>query len=212
MGRPRLLLVAESSAILRAGLRAVVERHGGYELLEVLDAGAAADAGACHPDICLVGLDLPGDPLAAVSRLAAAGANVLVWDDEPPPSSVLAAVAAGAIGFLPKTVSGPEILAAIEQVAVGDAVLPSDIASRLVTAIQRSTGLDRLHGALSARERRVLELVADGLRNREIGTLLGISEFTVKRHVQNILRKLELPSRKAAAALYVRSPGARSIA
>ena len=92
---------------------------------------------------------------------------------------------------------------------IGEPALEPELAGLLVAAVQRAHDAQRARESLlSDRERHVLELVAAGLRNREIAGELEISVFTVKRHVQNILRKLELPSRRAAAALHAgRHPG-----
>ncbi len=99
----------------------------------------------------------------------------------------------------------PELAEAIRRVHEGDAVFSPRLAGFVLDAFAASGDappVDPELAVLSTREREVLALVADGARNKEIAETLVISEFTVKRHVQNILRKLELPSRRAAAAFY----------
>ena len=114
-------------------------------------------------------------------------------------------MSAGAHGFLHKQISPAGLVRALRGALQGEAPLSRELVPVLIGALhgaaERADALARA-GALSAREHEVLDLVARGARNREIAAALAISEFTVKRHVQNILQKLELPSRAAAAALY----------
>src|SRR5581483_7926859 len=107
--------------------------------------------------------------------------------------------------FLHKAISQQGLVRALRGAARGEAPLQRDIASMMIDAIHGSDERADARGRvalLSAREREVLERVAHGARNKEVAAVLGISEFTVKRHVQNILQKLVLPSRGAAASFY----------
>jgi DNA-binding NarL/FixJ family response regulator len=206
MRRP-LVVVADASSVFRAGLRVVVERDGTFSVCEAAHLDDLLRVVASEtPELAVVDLDLPplGGP-ASVERLAAGRRPVpsIVWSLRPSPEDVLGAVVAGARGFVSKTIAPPDLLAALRRVLVGEPALESDLAGLLIAAVQRARDEQRAReSALSQRERHVLELIAAGLRNREIADRLQISEFTVKRHVQNILRKLGLPSRRAAAALY----------
>lgn len=207
-------MVADASAIFRTGLRAVLERDGSFEVREASSLEELFELAAAEPlDLAIVDLDLPPEGgVTAVERLAQAtrSPRIAVWSFEPSSEDVLAAVSAGALGFLCKATSQSELLGALRRVLVGEAALAPDIAGLLVSAVQAARRQQEARAAqLSARERRVLELVSGGLRNREIGAALGISEFTVKRHVQNILRKLDLPSRRAAAAFHAGASGLR---
>ena len=118
---------------------------------------------------------------------------------------MLSAVRAGAHGFLHKEISPEGLVRALRGVVQGEAPMSRDLASLMIDALhgldERTRAQERAAG-LSAREREVLDLVAQGARNKQIASSLVISEFTVKRHVQNILQKLELPSRRAAATFY----------
>jgi len=118
---------------------------------------------------------------------------------------VLSAVRSGAHGFLHKEISAEGLIRALRGAAQGEAPLSRDLASLMIDALHgldaRAQARDRAT-ILSSREREVLDLVAQGARNKQIAASLVISEFTVKRHVQNILQKLELPSRGAAATFY----------
>ena len=205
MTRP-LVVVADPSAVFRAGLRVVAERDRAFAVCEARDLDELlARARVEAPDIAVLDLELPpvGGP-KALERLASdRPIPTLVWSLHPTPEGVLAAVSAGALGFVSKTIGATDLLGALRRLLVGEPALEPELAGMLVAAVQRSHDAQRARESLlSHRERHVLELVAAGLRNREIAGELEISEFTVKRHVQNILRKLELPSRRAAAALH----------
>lgn len=207
MRRTRIL-VADSLDIFRAGVRSLLERESDFEILEAgsLDHVLAVTEHDC-PDIALIDLELP--PLggvAAVQRLTKrCSTYTIVWSFEPSRETVLAAVRSGAHGFLHKEISPEGLVRALRGVVQGEAPLSRDLASLMIDALhgldERARARDRA-GVLSSREREVLDLVAQGARNKQIAAALTISEFTVKRHVQNILQKLELPSRKAAATFY----------
>jgi DNA-binding NarL/FixJ family response regulator len=179
--------------------------------LAVLEAGTVLDAVAVarstRPDLALVDLELPGGGgVEAVRRLAEEGVGrLVVWSLDPTPESVLAAVRAGASGYLDKRVTTEGLLRALRGLDLGEAPISRGLTWQMIEALH---GLDRQERAreraavLSRREHEVLAMVAHGARNREIAGELAISEFTVKRHVQNILQKLDVESRNAAAGFY----------
>jgi len=207
MRRTRIL-VADSLQIFRSGVRHLLERESEFQLVEAgtLDEVLHAVEGDC-PDIALIDLDLP--PLggvAAVQRLAKrCSTYTIVWSFEPSRETVLEAVRSGAHGFLHKEISPQGLVRALRGVVQGEAPLSRDLATLMIDALhgmdEQTRARDRA-AILSLREREVLELISRGARNKQIAVLLTISEFTVKRHVQNILQKLDLPSRRAAAAFY----------
>jgi len=207
MRRTRIL-VADSLQIFRSGVRNLLARESDFEVLEAdsLDELLHAIEHDC-PDIALIDLELPpAGGVAAVQRLAKrCSTYTIVWSFEPSRETVLAAVRAGAHGFLHKEISPEGLVRALRGAVQGEAPLSRDLASLMIDALhgldERTRARDRA-GVLSSREREVLDLVAQGARNKQIASALTISEFTVKRHVQNILQKLELPSRKAAATFY----------
>ena len=208
MTRSRLL-VADALPMFRAAVRNLVTRESAFEVVEAGDLDEVRTAAAAgSPDIALVDLDLPpAGATEAVRALAASGRSTktIVWSFDPDGETVLAAIRAGAAGYLDKAVSPRELVGALGGVPNGELPLDARLRSRLIEALQRleHRGAAQLRSAaLSPREREVLDLVAAGARNKQIAAALTISEYTVKRHVQNILHKLELPSRRAAASLY----------
>jgi DNA-binding NarL/FixJ family response regulator len=202
------ILIADSLQIFRSGVRNLLARQSTFSVDEAatLDEVMGAVELQC-PDIALIDLDLP--PLggvAAVQRLAKRSAiYTIVWSFEPTRETVLAAVRSGAHGFLHKEISPEGLVRALRGVVQGEAPMSRDLTSMMISALhgldERTEARERA-GVLSPREREVLDLLAQGARNKQIAATLVISEFTVKRHVQNILQKLELPSRRAAATFY----------
>jgi two-component system nitrate/nitrite response regulator NarL len=207
------ILVADPLRIFRAGVRNLLTRERGFTVVEAgnFDELLAAVVEDC-PDIALIDLDLPPfGGVRAVEKLAGRCSTfTIVWSFEPTRETVLDAVRSGAHGFLRKEISADGLVRALRGVVQGEAPLSRDLATLMIDALhgldERSRARDRA-AVLSVREREVLELVAQGARNKQIASELTISEFTVKRHVQNILQKLEVPSRRAATAFYLTAYG-----
>jgi two-component system nitrate/nitrite response regulator NarL len=202
------ILIGDSVPIFRAGVRNLLARESDFEVVEAEDFRGVHDAlGEGPPAIALIDVDLPDDGgIAAVRRLAKqVPTHLIVWSFEPSRETVLAAVRAGADGYLHKEISPRGLVRALRGVVDGEAPLSRDLATMMIEALHaleaQTTARERAT-TLSTREREVLDFVARGARNKEIAAALFISEFTVKRHMQNILQKLELPSRRAAAAFY----------
>jgi DNA-binding NarL/FixJ family response regulator len=202
------IVVADSHAVFRDGAQSLLLRESEFVVTTVGDLdGLEAVFAETPPDIALVDLDLPPlGGLDAVARLTARGqSHLIVWSFDPDRETVLTAIRAGASGYLSKEISPTGLVRSLHGVLRGEASLARDLVRMLIDALhdveEREDARNRRAG-LSEREREVLGLVAEGAHNREIAVALAISEFTVKRHVQNILQKLELPSRHAAAAFY----------
>jgi DNA-binding NarL/FixJ family response regulator len=207
--RPVRIVVADGAAVMRAAVRSVLEREKDFVVVEAADLDGALDAarGDAPPDVMLVDLALPpAGGIGAVKALAAAGCpEIIVWGFGTDRSLVFSAIRAGATGFLHKDISPPGLIRALRGAARGEAPLSRDLVALVIDAVHDLDAGQQAReraAALSAREREVLGRVAGGARNKQIAAALSISEFTVKRHVQNILRKLDLSSRQAAAAYY----------
>ena len=207
MRRTRVV-VADTLPLFATGVRRLLERESDFEIAEAASLDELLGiARTMRPEIALVDLDLP--PRGAVAAVAAldeeSTARTIVWSLDPSCDTVLAAVRAGASGYLDKRVSQEGLLRSLRGLAHGEAPISRVLVTQMIEALHGVDKRERARqraAALSIREREVLELVAHGARNREIAERLAISEFTVKRHVQNILEKLELPSRHAAAAFH----------
>jgi len=202
------IVVADAGPIFRAGVRHLLGRESDLELFEAADLAELSETLAEHvPDIALVDLELPpSDGVTAVASLAPQyETSMIVWGFEATRDVVLASITAGAKGFLPKEISAAGLIRSLRGVVRGEAPLSRGLATLMIDSVQGLEQRDRVREravTLSNREREVLALVARGARNRQIAQALSISEFTVKRHMQNILHKLDLPSRRAAAVFY----------
>lgn len=175
------------------------------DLEVVATAGTVAEAlrraTATRPDVAVVDLNLPDGTGADVARAltqADPPARVLMLSASGEPPEVLAAVEAGASGYLLKTASAEELRAAIRRTAAGEAVFTAGLAGLVLGEYRRIEGTgpaDDSHPRLTDRETEVLRLVASGLAAKQIATRLSLSPRTVENHVANTLRKLQLANR-----------------
>ncbi len=197
------VLVVDDHPIVRQGLVSVL---GDEDDLEVVgEAGSGREAVArvqrLQPDVVLLDLEMPDiDGVAAIPQLLALrpGLGIVVFTAYDTDERVLGAVRAGARGYLLKGASAEEIARGIRSVHAGGSYLEPRVTSKLIAEVSspRRGGL-----VLSAREKEVLRLVADGLPTKQISASLSISERTVKFHVNSIFRKLGADNRAQAVAL-----------
>jgi DNA-binding NarL/FixJ family response regulator len=198
-----MFAAAVRSVLEQAGFDVVHARTGG----ELLAAARARTA-----NVALVDVRLPPtggvDAIRVLSRDV--GTPAVAWDADPRPGTIIEAIRANAIGYLPKRVAPATLVDTVRAASRGEATAPPVLTAEIADELHRASRRRRakaLLAALSGRELEVLALTARGNRNREIGRALAISEFTVKRHMHNILEKLGLDSRRDAAALYDEARG-----
>jgi two-component system nitrate/nitrite response regulator NarL len=198
--------IADGVAVFRAGVREVLMREKDFDVVEVCELEGLSRALDAGVDIVLIDSELPPDGArAAIDAAKGRCSEIIVWSLRAEPNQVLAAVRAGATGYLRKEISPGGLVRSLRGAVQGESPLSRDLTALMIDAIHAAESNARvreLAAILSTREREVLDYVARGSRNKQIAVALTISEFTVKRHVQNILHKLELPSRRAAAAFY----------
>lgn len=194
------LLLADDHPVVRAGLRAVIDLQADLEVVaeEATADGAVSRAARGDVDVVLMDLQFGDrrDGIEATRRILALPAppRVLVLTTYDVEEDVLAAIDAGAAGYLLKDAEPEELAGAIRTAASGGSVLAADIAQRLVRRTLQPAS------ALSARELEVLTLVAEGLSNEEIGRRLFLSQATVKSHLVHVFSKLGVENRTAAVA------------
>jgi DNA-binding NarL/FixJ family response regulator len=203
------LLIVDDHEVVRLGLRALLDPKPEFEIVgEATTAAAAVEASArLHPDVVIMDVRLPdGSGVAACREIVAAHPEIRVImltsfaDDD----AVEASVVAGARGYVLKQ-SGQDLIRAITVAGAGGSLLDPHVATALLDRFRRlASGEDRSPDPLTAQERRVLQLIAEGKTNREIGEVLHISAKTVKNYVTTLLAKLQLRRRAEAAAFAVR--------
>ncbi|MER6959449.1 response regulator transcription factor [Streptomyces sp. NPDC000618] len=195
------LLIVDDHPVVRDGLHGMFDSAPGFTVLGEAASGeeALTRAAELDPDVILMDLRMPGGGgVAAIAELTRrrSRAKVLVLTTYDTDSDTIPAIEAGATGYLLKDAPREELFAAVRAAAEGRTVLSPAVASRLVCAVRAPGGNE----PLSAREREVLALVAEGTSNREIARELFISEATVKTHLTHLYAKLSVNDRAAAVA------------
>ncbi|MGD8967701.1 MAG: response regulator transcription factor [Anaerolineae bacterium] len=209
------ILVADDHAVVREGLRALIETEPEMELVGEAADGVEAVRQACalEPDVILLDLVMPrkgGIEAIREIKEEKPTARILVLTSFAEDDKVFPAIKAGAQGYLLKDASPRELLRAIRDIHRGEPSMHPTIARKLMLELQRSPELPLTEEPLTAREAEVLGLVARGLTNQEIADRLFVSERTVRTHVSNILSKLHLANR-TQAALYALREGLASL-
>ena len=198
---PITVLIVDDHFVVRSGLAASLELDDAFAVVAEAERGEdAVPLYAQHrPRVVLLDLQLPGmNGIATLAALRAHDpqARVLVFSTFARDDEIDAAFEAGALGYLQKSASRDELLAALRAVAQGRRSLNPEIARRLKEL--------RLGPAITEREREILAMIAAGRANKEIATALHVSEDTVKRHVSHILDKLNVNDRAQATAEAIR--------
>ncbi len=194
------LLIADDHAVVRAGLSQLIDALADVELVGTATDGVEAHAlcGTLTPDVVLMDLEMPRmDGIEATRQITQDHPDVAVvvltsFSDR---EKILAALDAGAVGYLLKDVEPPELARAIRAAAAGEVPLDPKAARALLTARTTATPGD----SLSERERTVLAMVAEGLPNKLIARKLSISEKTVKAHLTSVFRQIGVTDRTQAA-------------
>ena len=212
------VLIADDHALVRSGLRSILETEPEIEVVGEAGDGheALAVAQELLPDVILMDIKMGDwDGVTATRRVrnSVPSSRVIVLTNYDEDELVFSSIRAGASGYLLKEVTGSQLTNAIRTVADGFSLIYPSVAKRVLDEFgrlrgggDRPAGEDEGYSDLTAREREVLKLVASGRANKEIAASLGISERTVKTHISNIFSKLELTDR-TQAALYFHNRG-----
>ena len=201
----RIILV-DDHAVVREGVRALLEEEEGLAVVGEFSDGAQAleSAAALAPDVAIVDLRMPG--LSAVETIvglkrAIPDVNILVFTSFGEDAAIRATLDAGAIGYLLKDALRGELVRAVRAVANGEPYLDPAAQRQLVSMLRRQPKIEE---PLTARELSVLKLLAEGLANKQIARKLNLTEGTVKGYVSQILDKLHVADRTQAALHAVR--------
>jgi two-component system response regulator DevR len=210
--KPIRLLLVDDHQVVRVGLRTVLHNHH-HGITVVGEAGSKADAvrvaKRLKPDVVLMDVRLPdGSGVEACRDILANHPTTRVIfltsfaDDE----FALAAVLAGAKGYVIKTIDSDLLIQSIQAVASGQSLLSTALTQRALGRLKTGSaqaGLVRIP-SLAPQEERVLALVAEGLTNKEIATALQLSDKTVKNYLSNVFHKLQISRRAQAATFFVK--------
>jgi len=200
-------LIVDDHAVLRDGLKALLRQAGPDDV--VLEAGDGAEglllAGA-HPDLDAVFLDLEMPGMGGMPAIEAFGKQhpilpVIVLSSSEDPQDVRRALAAGALGYVPKSTSSKTLMAALRLVLQGDIYVPPLVLDQppAAGAALEAAKAPQIAMRLTERQVEVLRLIGRGLSNKEIGLALELSEKTVKVHITAIFRALKVVNRMQAA-------------
>jgi DNA-binding NarL/FixJ family response regulator len=207
MTDPIRIVVADDHPLFREGVINSLRANSDVQIV-----GEAADADAAYgivreqlPDVVLLDVTMPGDGIAAARRIAMAcpATRIIMLTVSEDEDDLMAAMKAGARGYVLKGVSASELIGVIRTVNGGDVYVAPALAFGLLREMSKPRTASPI-ADLSIREHQVLELVAAGLSNQEIGNRLGLSEKTIKHYMTNVLTKLQVRSRVEAALLAAR--------
>ena len=204
---PLSLLIVDDHEVVRQGLVAMLGRRPEFQV--VAEAGTVAEAVAAarrfRPDLVVMDVRLPdGSGVEACREIRAEmpETRVVILTSYPDEDAVLSAIIAGASGYLLKQMRARDLVAALEAVGRGESLLDPAVTGRVLERVRRIATTDQPDelAQLTAQERKILLLVAEGMTNKEIAAEVFLSDKTVKNYVSSILAKLNLERRAQAAA------------
>jgi DNA-binding NarL/FixJ family response regulator len=203
------ILVADDASS-RGWIRAVLEADGRFEICaEASDAAAAIQAAIARPDLCLIGIDIPGGGLAAAREIKARlPRTIVVMFADPDDDGFLPALRAGASGYLLKNMNHARLPHALADAFDDGAPIPRALVARLAAEFRDDGPRHRAvldeGPPLTSREWQVLELMRQGLSTAAIAERLVVSRVTVRSHARSLMNKLEVPDRESAVRLLIR--------
>jgi two-component system response regulator DevR len=209
--KPIRLLIVDDHEVTRLGLRTLLQSYPQFEIAG--EAGSVTEtleaAARLKPDLMLLDVRLAdGSGIEVCRRLQSLNleTKVLILTSFADDQLVFDAIAAGADGYLLKEIHGERLVQAIRDVVAGRSILDPAVTRRVMSRISSPdlpAGRNNKLDILSAQERKVVALVAEGKTNKEIGREMGLSDKTVKNYLGNAMEKLNLTRRSQAAALFV---------
>lgn len=205
------ILLVDDHEVVRVGVRALIERQPGMEVIG--EAGtvreAVSQANRLAPDVVVLDIRLPGGSGVEACRQIKADrpeTRIIILTSFPDDQVLFDAIAAGADGYVLKQIGSDDLVRSLERVGRGESLLDPSLTARVFAKMREVRRQERAHAFadLNAREMQILARVAEGQTNREIGAALHLSEKTVRNYVSIILSKLDLTSRAQAAAYAAR--------
>jgi DNA-binding NarL/FixJ family response regulator len=201
------VVIADDHPAIRLGVRMALMRDGMCVLAEAADRDGAVTAVVRErPDVCLLDIQMPGGGIETAATLAAVAPQtaVVMLTVSTSTAHLLAALRAGAVGYLPKDTPPDRLPAALRGVLAGEPALPRAFVGPVLGELRATRGARRAPtgraaaGELTAREAQIMQMVGSGLRTAQIGEALGVSPITVRRHVSTAMAKLGVADRTEA--------------
>jgi two-component system, NarL family, response regulator DevR len=206
LGNSVRVFLLDDHEVVRRGLKELLEAAGDLEV--VGEAGTAQEAISrippTRPDVAVLDVRLPdGDGIEVCRDVRSSHPEIqcLILTSFTDDQALLQAILAGASGYVAKQLKGDDIVDAVRRVAAGQSLLDPAVAARARERLRAEPMEDERVARLSAQERTILDLIADGLTNRQIATELNLAEKTVKNYVSNLLSKMGM-ERRTQAAVY----------
>ena len=204
---PIRVYLLDDHEIVRRGLRELLEREDDIEV--VGESGSALEAQrripALRPDVAVLDARLPdgsGIDVCREVRARDSAIRALILTSYDDDEALFASIMAGAAGYVLKEVRGSDLVDGVRRVAAGQSLLDPAVTATVLERLRQGPQGDPRLAALTAQERRILDLIADGMSNREIATAMFLAEKTVKNYVSSLLAKLGM-ERRTQAAVYV---------
>ena len=209
MAEPLRVMLVDDHEIVRQGLRALLEAEDDIEVVAEADNGpsAVSSASAHQPDVVVMDVRMPGGSGVEACRAIRderPDAQVIMLTSFSDDEALFNSIMAGAAGFVLKQIRGRDLIDAIRTVGSGKSLLDPDVTKRVLERLRKAKfdEKDPKLARLSPQEERILDMIGEGLTNREIAERIHLSDKTVKNYVSTILQKLEV-ARRAEAASYV---------
>lgn len=208
---PVRVFLLDDHEIVRRGLRDVLETSPRIEVVGEADSAATAARRipALRPDVAVLDARLPdGSGIAVCRDIRSQDPRIKAliltsYDDD---DALFAAIMAGASGYLLKQVTGHDLVDTVLRIAAGQSLIDPAMTAQVLERIRNGPGLDPQLEGLTSQELKILDLIGQGMTNREIATTIFLAEKTVKNYVSSMLAKLGLTSRTQAAIFALRHP------
>ena len=206
------ILIADDHSVVRAGLRALLERQGNFRVVAEAETGEEAieKAQQIHPDVAVLDIRMPGlSGIEACRQIVSTvdDCKVIMLTSYAEDELLFAAIQAGASGYVLKRIGDNELIHAVERVSRGEGMLDPAMTATVFSEMRKAT--EAQHAAafadLTPQEMAVLALVAEGMTNRQIAVKLYLGEGTVRNYVSSVLAKIGVANRAEAAAYAVRN-------
>ncbi len=205
------ILIADDHSVVRAGLRALLERQGRFRVVAEAGTGeeAIAKAQEFHPDVAVLDVRMPGvSGIEACRQIVATvpGCRVIILTSYAEDELLFAAIQAGASGYVLKRIGDNELVLAVDRVSRGEGMLDPSMTTAVFTEMRKAGEAQNAaaFSTLTSQELVVLALVADGLTNRQIAMKMYLGEGTVRNYVSSVLSKINVANRAEAAAYAVK--------